>query len=80
MKQGTCPKCGHDEILEGVRINVPAGGSVTDVRAVLAPTSGMFRQQTATDLRAWICAACGFAELYVDEPGLLAERWRAGER
>jgi predicted nucleic-acid-binding Zn-ribbon protein len=80
MKQGSCPKCGHAEVLEGVRIKVPSGGSVDDVRAVVSPTSGMLRRQTASELRAWVCAACGFAELYVDEPGLLAERWRAGER
>ena len=76
----TCPKCGGAEILEGVRIKVPSGGSVDDVRAVVTPTSGMFRQQTASDLRASICAACGFAELYVSDPATLAERWRAGER
>ena len=80
MPEGTCPKCGHTEILGGVRIKVVSGGSVDDVRAVVTPTSGMFRQQTASELRAWVCAGCGFAELYVGEPAMLAERWRAGER
>ena len=80
MRSGTCPKCGGGEILAGVRIKVPSAGSVDDVRAVVSPTSGMFRQQTGSDLRAWVCGGCGFAELYVAEPGALAERWRAGER
>ncbi len=80
MRDGTCPKCGNQEILEGVRLKVAAAGSVDELRAVVSPTSGMFRQQTASDLRAWICAACGFSELYVAEPALLADRWRAGER
>ena len=80
MRSGTCPKCGASEILEDVRVKVPSAGSVDDVRAVVAPTSGMFRQQTGSDLHAWICAGCGFTVLYVSDPGLLAERWRAGER
>lgn len=80
MRSGSCPKCGGAEILDGVRVKVPTGGSVDDVRAVVSPTSGMFRQQTASELLAWICAACGFTELYVSDPGTLAERWRAGER
>ena len=80
MRGGSCPKCGHMEILEGVRLKVPSAGSVDDVRAVVSPTSGMFRQQTGTDLLAWVCAGCGFAELYVSDPAVLADRWRAGER
>ncbi|MDP1848261.1 MAG: hypothetical protein Q8K79_10765 [Solirubrobacteraceae bacterium] len=61
-------------------MKVPSAGSVDDVRVVVAPTSGMLRQQTGSDLRAWICAGCGFTELYASDPGLLADRWRAGER
>lgn len=80
MRSGACPKCGRTEILDGVRVKVPSAGSVDDVRVVVAPTSGMLRQQTGSDLRAWICAGCGFTELYASDPGLLADRWRAGER
>lgn len=80
MEGGSCPKCGGAEVMDGVRIKVPAGGSIDDVRAVVSPTSGMFRQQTASDMRASVCAACGFSELYVSDPSVLAERWRAGER
>ena len=80
MRSGRCPQCGHDEVMAGVRVKVPSAGSVDDVRAVVAPTSGMLRQQTASDLHAWICGGCGFSELYATDPGVLADRWRAGER
>ena len=80
MRDGTCSRCGGQEVLEGVRLKVPAAGSVDDVHAVVSPTSGMFRQQTGSPLRAWICAACGFSELYVADPATLAARWRAGDR
>ena len=75
----TCPKCGAAEILEGVRIE-PVGGGAQEVRATVAPTSGMVRKTTGSKLRAWICGECGFTELYVEEPATLAERWRAGDR
>jgi predicted nucleic-acid-binding Zn-ribbon protein len=80
MPDGSCPKCGGTEILEGVRLSVATGGSTGDVQAVVTPTSGMFRQQTGSGLRASICASCGYSELFVSDPATLAERWRAGER
>ena len=80
MRDGNCSRCGGQEILEGVRLKVAGAGSADDVRAVVAPTSGMFRQQTGSEMRAWICGACGYSELYVADPAALADRWRAGER
>jgi hypothetical protein len=38
------------------------------------------RKSTRVEAKAWICGACGFAELYAAEPAKLAERWRAGDR
>ena len=75
-----CPKCGGGEILEPVRVKVPSAGSVDDVHAVVTPTSGMIRTQTASAMHASVCAQCGYSELHVSDPGALAERWRAGER
>jgi hypothetical protein len=40
----------------------------------------MIRRDTSAELRATVCAACGFTELYVADPAPIAERWRAGER
>jgi hypothetical protein len=67
-------------MLDGVRLKPESVGGVDDVRAVVAPTSGMIRRDTAAALRASVCSACGYAELYVSDPAALAERWRAGER
>jgi predicted nucleic-acid-binding Zn-ribbon protein len=75
-----CPRCGNAEVLDGVRLKPISGGSVDEVQAVVSPTSGMIRRETASDLRGRVCAACGFTELFVSDPGTLAERWRAGER
>ena len=75
-----CARCGHSEVLDAVRLRPSSVGGVDDVQAVVAPSAGMIRQDTASDLRARVCASCGYAELYVAQPGVLAERWRAGER
>ena len=76
----SCAKCGNAEVLQGVRVKVAAMGTADEVRAVVAPASGMIRAQTGSEMRAWICAACGFSELYAMDPNTLAERWRTGER
>jgi hypothetical protein len=66
--------------MEGVRLMPASSGSVDELSAVVAPTSGMIRRQTRAELRANVCAGCGFSELYVIDPAEIAERWRAGER
>jgi predicted nucleic-acid-binding Zn-ribbon protein len=76
----TCPKCGNGEVMEGVRLMPASTGGVEEVSAVVAPTSGMIRRQTSAEMRANVCAACGFSELYVLDPATIADRWRAGER
>ncbi|MCB0875040.1 MAG: hypothetical protein KDB46_02490 [Solirubrobacterales bacterium] len=50
-----------------------------EVQTVVS-TGGMIRRETGADLRARICVACGHADLFVPDPGPLAERWRAGDR
>ena len=80
MSPSACPKCGADDVLSGVRLKPGSTGGVDEVEAVVAPTSGMIRRETGADLRATVCAACGFTELFVVDPRAIAERWRAGER
>lgn len=80
MPDPGCSRCGNDEVLDGVRLKPTSTGGVDEVFAVVAPTGGMIRRETRSDLRARVCAACGFTELFVADPGSLAERWRAGER
>ena len=80
MSSTACPKCGSGDLLTSVRLKPSATGGVDEVEAVVAPTSGMIRRETRAELRATVCAACGFSELFVVDPAAIAERWRAGER
>ena len=70
MASSACPKCGSEDVLSGVRLKPTATGGVDEVQAVVAPTSGMIRRETRAELRASVCAACGFSELW-SSPGFV---------
>lgn len=81
MRSGTCPKCESTEILEDVGMNtLGEGGPDGKIVFRLEGTSGFLKKSTRVEARAWICAACGYSELYAADPATLAERWRAGDR
>lgn len=81
MRSGTCPKCGSTEILENVSMNtLGEAGPAGTIAFRLEETFGFMKKSTRVEARAWICGACGFAELYAAEPEKLAESWRAGDR
>ena len=81
MRSGTCPKCESTEILEDVGMNtLGEGGPDGKIVFRLEGTSGFLKKSTRVEARAWICAACGYSELYAADPAQLAERWRAGDR
>lgn len=81
MRSGRCPKCDSAEILEDVGMNtLGEGGPDGKIVFRLEGTSGFLKKSTRVEARAWICAACGYSELYAADPAQLAERWRAGDR
>jgi predicted nucleic-acid-binding Zn-ribbon protein len=81
VRSGTCPKCESTEILEDVGLNtLGEGGPDGKIVFRLEGTSGFLKKSTRVEARAWICAACGYSELYAADPAQLAERWRAGDR
>ena len=76
-----CPKCGSAEVLR----DVPVVASVDNLSAVpvsaLAyknPEARLFKGPVPHRFLARVCGACGFAEVYVEDPqGLLATVKRA---
>ena len=81
MRSGACPKCGSKEILEGVSMNtLGEGGPAGLIAFRLEETQGFLKKSTRVEAKAWICGDCGYSEIYAEEPGKLAERWRAGDR
>ncbi|QEH38401.1 hypothetical protein OJF2_70020 [Aquisphaera giovannonii] len=70
-----CPKCGSTEILG----DVPVVSSVDRISstpvvalAYRRPEARIFKEPVAHRLTARVCAACGLAELYVEDPKGLA--------
>jgi len=66
-----CPKCGSKDVVadakavDRVYFGVEQELSVATFRK---PDAVFFKGRADSSLSAWICAACGFVEFYVDEP------------
>ncbi len=56
------------------------GGPAGLIAFRLEETQGFLKKSTRVELKAWICGGCGYSEIYAEDPDLLAERWRAGDR
>ena len=64
MKDGNCPKCDNEIILQGVRVvdESPTGPGELSVAVYRWPERG--EGEVRGKLRACVCAVCGFTELY----------------
>jgi predicted nucleic-acid-binding Zn-ribbon protein len=77
MKDGICPKCQAEEVIPAVRIVDQLGiqpykthPASLSVRLEGSATSGMLtstKPVISTELRAWVCGACGYSELYATD-------------
>ena len=66
-----CPKCGSNDLVADAKAvdrghyNVETELSVVTFRE---PEALLFKGRSTTTLSAWICADCGYVELYADTP------------
>jgi predicted nucleic-acid-binding Zn-ribbon protein len=80
MRDAKCPKCGGTEIMMGIEVRDDGRSSSHPLRVVVeepepAKHGVIWIQGQATgELRASICANCGYTELYTDN---LAELYNA---
>jgi hypothetical protein len=75
-----CIRC-ETPLVEGVHlVNPLAGGSLAAV-VVKDPDAVFMRGQVSSEIRARVCAKCGYLELHATQPGKLetAARERDGE-
>ncbi len=76
VKSVSCGKCGSGEVLQGVR---PIGGAHEEqlkVQVFEKPNATLFKGAVSVPLLAHVCGACGFTELYAQEPERLLEARR----
>ncbi len=70
MKNGKCPKCGSRQLMTDVEVRDDGRNSSHPLHVVVKepepPKHGRIwiQGQTVADLTAWICAKCGYTELY----------------
>lgn len=77
MKNATsCPKCGSDKIIPRVRIidrydTDPTKKSDLELEVYQKPSAWIFKGTKAGALQASVCGACGYVELFVENPAEL---------
>ena len=70
MKNGKCPKCGSKQVMADVEVRDDGRYDHHPLRIAVTepepPKHGRIwiQGQSAGDLRAWVCAHCGYTELY----------------
>ena len=73
-----CTKCGSDKIISRAKIFDQGEYSDGTLKAAFVknPEAWIFKGTVLSRLRAVICGACGFTELYVEEPDKLHEAFQ----
>jgi hypothetical protein len=69
-----CLRCGSDQVIPRVRVvDRDEGGTrqALQVEVQRRPNAMLFKRPERADITARVCAACGYAELYVDAPRAL---------
>ena len=68
-----CPKCGSRKVLTGARVidKASKGGAALDLELAVSkdPEALLFKGEERFAMRAWVCAGCGYTELYTDNAG-----------
>jgi predicted nucleic-acid-binding Zn-ribbon protein len=82
IKDGTCPKCNSPRVVP----NLPVHPEITRVvycNIAEPADKTRFIQKVSSvrsELRAWICGACGYTEIYASQHAELAAGYEKGWR
>ena len=63
-----CPKCGSSDVITDAKAIDRVDNGALSVATFRKPEAVVFKGQVSTTLSAWVCADCGYLELYADEP------------
>ncbi len=77
-----CPKCGSERLIPNARLVEQDFGAAHSVRVgeFASPGDAFFKWEEKVDVRAQVCGACGFMELYATDPERLFEAFRRAQR
>ena len=69
MPEGRCAKCGSSDVIVAVDVKGGHGdGGNLWVALEKKPEAWLFKGEVRSSLKAWVCGACGFTELYAQDP------------
>ncbi len=71
-RQGVCPKCKSADIVP----NVEAVDSSSLSIRIYGEAGGYNGKARNFPVRAWVCSACGYTELYVSQPQEVLKAYR----
>ncbi len=86
MKNGRCPNCGSKVVMAGVEVRDDGKSSTHPLRVVIEEPEPVkhgrvwVQPESIGELRAWICATCGYTELYTNNLGGLYESYKKAGR
>jgi hypothetical protein len=74
MPEGRCAKCGSSDVIPNVYVH----GNADNLNVVMdeKPDAWLFKGEVRSRLQAWVCGACGFTELYAQDPAALLAAYR----
>jgi predicted nucleic-acid-binding Zn-ribbon protein len=80
MKNGTCLKCGSKKVMENIEVRDEGKNSSHPLQVMARPREPkrglvIITSQSMGELSAWICADCGYTELYTDNLSNLYEAY-----
>jgi predicted nucleic-acid-binding Zn-ribbon protein len=73
-KSGKCPKCDSTNIVVDAKVHDRGRGIMDEEMSISTyrkPDALVFKETRLSNVSAWACAACGYIELYADEPQIL---------
>ncbi len=69
-----CPKCGGNEIIADAKAIDRGHANVQNELTIATfgrPEALLFKDERTSAVSAWVCARCGYVELYADSPSSL---------
>lgn len=85
MRDNLCPKCGSQAIMADVEVRDRGRTGPQPLRVYIQepepPDHGFIWSQGEAygDVRAWVCATCGYTELYTGNLSALYDFYRKGQ-
>ena len=82
MRDGKCPKCGSKQIMADVVVRDDGRNNTHPLRVAVEEPEPQkhgviwIQEQSAGEVHAWICARCGYTELYTNNLAQLYESYK----